>query len=118
MGEGAWRGRPPPGAVALCVFLFPEHASRARGPFAPGVFRSGARGASVACPVCPRVGLPMVALGPWQDRRIRRVGTGMVGFLLQRIGYGLAVLFAVTSLVFGLIHLSGDPLAALVPPGS
>ncbi len=42
----------------------------------------------------------------------------MVGFLLQRIGYGLAVLFAVTSLVFGLIHLSGNPLAALVPPGS
>ncbi|HEY7031006.1 MAG TPA: ABC transporter permease [Thermomicrobiales bacterium] len=42
----------------------------------------------------------------------------MVGYLLQRIAYGLAVLFAVTSLVFGLIHLSGDPLAALVPPGS
>ncbi|MEA2511164.1 MAG: peptide/nickel transport system permease protein, partial [Thermomicrobiales bacterium] len=48
----------------------------------------------------------------------RRTGTGMVGFLLQRIAYGLAVLFAVTSLVFGLLHLSGDPLAALVPPGS
>jgi peptide/nickel transport system permease protein len=42
----------------------------------------------------------------------------MVGYLLRRIVYGLAVLFAVTSLVFGLIHLSGDPLAALVPPGS
>jgi peptide/nickel transport system permease protein len=42
----------------------------------------------------------------------------MVGFLLRRLAYALAVLFAVTSLVFGLIHLSGDPLAALVPPGS
>ena len=42
----------------------------------------------------------------------------MAGFVVQRIAYGLAVLFAVTSLVFGLIHLSGDPLAALVPPGS
>jgi peptide/nickel transport system permease protein len=42
----------------------------------------------------------------------------MFGFVVQRIAYGLAVLFAVTSLVFGLIHLSGDPLAALVPPGS
>lgn len=42
----------------------------------------------------------------------------MVGYLLQRIAYGIAVLLAVTSLVFGLLHLSGDPLAALVPPGS
>jgi ABC-type dipeptide/oligopeptide/nickel transport system permease component len=42
----------------------------------------------------------------------------MIGFLLQRIAYGLVVLLAVTSLVFGLLHLSGDPLAALVPPGS
>lgn len=42
----------------------------------------------------------------------------MFGFLLQRIAYGLAVLLGVTSLVFGLLHLSGDPLDALVPPGS
>lgn len=42
----------------------------------------------------------------------------MVGFLLQRIAYGLVVLLTVTSLVFGLLHLSGDPLAAIIPPGS
>lgn len=42
----------------------------------------------------------------------------MVGFLLQRITYGVLVLLATTSLVFSLLHLSGDPLAAVVPPGS
>jgi peptide/nickel transport system permease protein len=42
----------------------------------------------------------------------------MIGFLIQRFVYALAVLLTVTSLVFGLLHLSGDPLDALVPPGS
>ena len=42
----------------------------------------------------------------------------MVRFLAGRVAYAGAVLVAVTSLVFGLIHLSGDPLAGLLPPGS
>jgi peptide/nickel transport system permease protein len=48
----------------------------------------------------------------------KRAIDGMIGFLFRRLGYGLAVLVAVTSLVFGLLHLSGDPVDALVPPGS
>ncbi len=42
----------------------------------------------------------------------------MVRFLVERFAYAAAVLLGVTSLTFGLLHLSGDPLAALVPPGS
>lgn len=42
----------------------------------------------------------------------------MVHFLAGRLVSAVAVLLGVTSLVFGLVHLSGDPLAALVPPGS
>jgi peptide/nickel transport system permease protein len=42
----------------------------------------------------------------------------MARFLIARLFYGVAVLVAVTSLVFGLIHLSGDPLDGLLPPGS
>ncbi|HET7092681.1 MAG TPA: ABC transporter permease [Thermomicrobiales bacterium] len=42
----------------------------------------------------------------------------MVRFIVGRIGYAALVLFGVTTLVFALIHLSGDPLAGLVPPGS
>jgi len=42
----------------------------------------------------------------------------MVRFLLDRLAYAVVVLLGVTSLTFGLLHLSGDPLAALVPPGS
>ena len=42
----------------------------------------------------------------------------MLRFLAGRLVYAFAVLLGVTSLVFGLLHLSGDPLAGLVPPGS
>ena len=42
----------------------------------------------------------------------------MIRFLAGRLGYAAAVLLGVTTLVFGLIHLSGDPLAGLLPPGS
>ncbi|HEU5432430.1 MAG TPA: ABC transporter permease [Thermomicrobiales bacterium] len=42
----------------------------------------------------------------------------MVRFIVGRIAYAALVLFGVTTLVFALIHLSGDPLAGLVPPGS
>ncbi len=42
----------------------------------------------------------------------------MLRFILRRIGYAALVLFGVTTLVFILIHVSGDPLAGLVPPGS
>lgn len=42
----------------------------------------------------------------------------MIRFLIGRILYAVTVLLGVTVLVFALIHLSGDPLAGLVPPGS
>ena len=42
----------------------------------------------------------------------------MLRFIVGRILYAALVLFGVTTLVFALIHLSGDPLAGLVPPGS
>lgn len=42
----------------------------------------------------------------------------MARFLIQRCGYAIAVLLGVTALVFSLTHLSGDPLAGLLPPGS
>jgi peptide/nickel transport system permease protein len=38
--------------------------------------------------------------------------------LLERILYAIAVAFAIVSLTFALIHLSGDPLSGLVPPGA
>lgn len=37
---------------------------------------------------------------------------------LTRGAYGLAVLLGVTTLAFALIHLSGDPVTALAPPGA
>ncbi|MDQ3693147.1 MAG: ABC transporter permease [Chloroflexota bacterium] len=42
----------------------------------------------------------------------------MAQFLIFRLLYAVAVLLGVTILVFSLIHLSGDPLAGLLPPGS
>lgn len=42
----------------------------------------------------------------------------MISFLARRIAYAVAVLYAATSLVFGLIFLAGDPLAGLIPPGA
>jgi peptide/nickel transport system permease protein len=42
----------------------------------------------------------------------------MVVFLVKRFVYAFAVLFAATSLVFGLIFLAGDPLSGLIPPGA
>jgi len=42
----------------------------------------------------------------------------VLSLFLTRLLTALAVLLVVTSLVFGLVHLSGDPLDALVPPGA
>ena len=42
----------------------------------------------------------------------------MVGFFINRILHGVAVLFGVVSLTFALLHLAGDPLAGLIPPGA
>lgn len=42
----------------------------------------------------------------------------MVRFLAGRLLSTIAVLLGVTTLTFGLLHLSGDPLAGLVPPGA
>jgi peptide/nickel transport system permease protein len=42
----------------------------------------------------------------------------MVFILARRFVHAAAVMFAVASLVFAIVHLAGDPLAGLVPPGS
>jgi ABC-type dipeptide/oligopeptide/nickel transport system permease component len=42
----------------------------------------------------------------------------MVIFLLNRILHAVAVVFGVVSLTFILLHLAGDPLAGLMPPGA
>lgn len=42
----------------------------------------------------------------------------MASFILNRILHAVAVLFGVVSLTFLLLHLGGDPLAGLVPPGA
>ncbi len=42
----------------------------------------------------------------------------MASFFLNRLLHAVAVLFGVVSVTFLLLHLGGDPLAGLVPPGS
>ena len=42
----------------------------------------------------------------------------MLAFLVHRLLHALAVLFGVVSLTFVLLHLAGDPLAGLIPPGA
>lgn len=42
----------------------------------------------------------------------------MLRFLVSRLLYAALVLVGVASLVFGLLHLGGDPVDALLPPGS
>ena len=42
----------------------------------------------------------------------------MVGFLFNRLLHAVAVLFGVVSVTFVLLHLAGDPLAGLIPPGA
>lgn len=44
--------------------------------------------------------------------------SSMAGFVANRILHALAVLFGVVSVTFGLLHLAGDPLAGLIPPGA
>src|SRR6056297_602351 len=39
----------------------------------------------------------------------------MTAYLLQRLVYSVFVLFGVSVLVFGLVRLSGDPTALMVP---
>lgn len=42
----------------------------------------------------------------------------MIGFFARRIAHAFAVLFGVVSFVFLLMHVAGDPLAGIVPPGA
>jgi peptide/nickel transport system permease protein len=42
----------------------------------------------------------------------------MVSILARRVVHAAAVMFAVASLVFAIVHLAGDPLAGFIPPGS
>ncbi len=42
----------------------------------------------------------------------------MIGFLVNRLLHAVAVLFGVVSVTFILLHMAGDPLAGLVPPGA
>src|SRR3954465_7502171 len=57
-------------------------------------------------------------------RSVHRRGTShlrttfMVGFLINRLLHAVAVLFGVVSVTFVLLHLAGDPLAGLIPPGA
>jgi peptide/nickel transport system permease protein len=42
----------------------------------------------------------------------------MIGWFFNRLAHAVAVLFGVVSVTFVLLHLSGDPLAGLMPPGA
>ncbi|MFN8590857.1 MAG: ABC transporter permease [Thermomicrobiales bacterium] len=42
----------------------------------------------------------------------------MAGFLVARVAHATAVLIGVLSLTFMLLHVAGDPLAGLIPPGA
>jgi peptide/nickel transport system permease protein len=42
----------------------------------------------------------------------------MAGYLVNRLLHAVAVLFGVVSVTFILLHLAGDPLAGLIPPGA
>lgn len=42
----------------------------------------------------------------------------MIGYLITRFLHVLAVLIGVVSVTFALMHLAGDPLAGLIPPGA
>jgi peptide/nickel transport system permease protein len=42
----------------------------------------------------------------------------MLGYLINRLLHAVAVLFGVVSVTFALMHLAGDPLAGLIPPGA
>lgn len=42
----------------------------------------------------------------------------MIGLLVNRMLFAVAVLFGVVSVTFVLMHLAGDPLAGLIPPGA
>jgi peptide/nickel transport system permease protein len=54
------------------------------------------------------------------EHRIVRTATdmSMVVFLFNRLLHAVAVVFGVVSLTFILLHLAGDPLAGLMPPGA
>lgn len=42
----------------------------------------------------------------------------MIGFLINRLLHAVAVLWGVVSVTFALLHVAGDPLAGLIPPGA
>ena len=42
----------------------------------------------------------------------------MIGYLINRLLHAVAVLFGVVSVTFVMLHLAGDPLAGLIPPGA
>jgi peptide/nickel transport system permease protein len=42
----------------------------------------------------------------------------MIGFVVNRLLFAVAVLFGVVTVTFVLMHLAGDPLAGLIPPGA
>jgi peptide/nickel transport system permease protein len=50
--------------------------------------------------------------------RMFEIARDLMLFGIARLAYGLAVLLGVTTLAFALIHLSGDPVTALAPPGA
>ena len=42
----------------------------------------------------------------------------MIGLLINRLLHAVAVLWGVVSVTFALLHVAGDPLAGLIPPGA
>ena len=42
----------------------------------------------------------------------------MLGSIVNRLIHAVTVLFGVVSVTFLLLHMAGDPLAGLVPPGA
>lgn len=95
MGEGERAAEASVG-FAVCLAL-PEKTQLRPGASTPGIFvPGGPTGLAAALP-----------------------GTlDMAALLATRLLHAIAVLFGVVTLTFVLMHLAGDPLAGLIPPGA
>ena len=97
MGEGVrtavGRGRPPP-------------------PFADAL----PKGSTPSCPEGQASGRFSIPGG--DGGGIAGTRPSMIGFIVNRVFFAIAVLFGVVGVTFVLMHLAGDPLAGLIPPGA
>jgi peptide/nickel transport system permease protein len=108
MGEGARRGDAYRRRQRL---LYPEHSDHARRLPASG-FALPAAGSLTSVSACL-----FAAPGEFARRTALREH-GVVGILLHRIIHSLGVLLVVTSAVFAIVHLDGDPTAGFIAPGA